>query len=107
MFLQPTSSVSIHKVNQIPDSCSGLRQYFINMSQNERSKNFADTSGIVEMTGLSRQTIVNWIREGKILAFRMGRKKYIILKTSVTDYLKKCEEHQEIEGIIRKAKVKR
>lgn len=53
---------------------------------------FMSINDIVEITGVSRQTVHNWIKSGKLPVVRIKRK--ILIKQK--DFKKFVEQHQEV-----------
>lgn len=83
----------------LPQSDEELLKRYLSLSPEQREGEFADTSRVAEITGLSQRTVVNWIREGRIRALRIGKKYQVVLAT-LHEYLQKAEDLPGLEGVV-------
>ncbi len=57
---------------------------------NSLNKNYLTTGDIAKFLSISRVTVYNWIKSGKLKAFRVPGGKYKIFKKEFLNFLKKC-----------------
>ena len=67
-------------------SCEELLATYLRLSGKQREDEFAPTSRVAEITGLSQRTIELWIELGVLLAVRIG-KKYQVSLASLHEHL--------------------
>lgn len=65
-----------------------LLPLYLELSEAERRKRFADTARAAELYGVSQRTIQNWIEWGWVQAIKIGKKHQVYLN-SVTEFIKR------------------
>jgi excisionase family DNA binding protein len=78
---------AVDHLNGWNDPIGRLLSRWLSLSNESRSKEFADTSRAAEIAGVSKRTVRDWIAAGHIRSVRIG-KKHEILRESLIAYLK-------------------
>ena len=68
---------------------SELLALYMRLTTQEREEQFADTTRVAVIAGMSRRTVQLWIEIGLLQAIRVGRKQYKISLESLRESLQK------------------
>jgi len=76
----------------IPDDGLRLLERWLQLSKEEKSRQFADTASAAEVAGVSQRTIQNWIDSGSVAAIRVGKKFRVSLLSLKESLLKRASK---------------